>query len=163
MSHIKYWTQGTMFLALLGLLLAGPAMAETSAPGTISYIEQTVAQIVQNDLMQLYGGVQVSEGCIQTADRAYCLAPGTPQERIDEFLQSLPTWSDDRYTIGGRWTITATDGVTGGYGNPVTITYSFLPDGTWIAQDGGSPSTLYAEMNGHFGSEAVWSHQAKGK
>ncbi len=57
-----------------------------------------------------------------------------------------------------RWSFTATDGFTGSSGTPVTITWSFVPDGTSVP-DGGSdangdttrPSDLIAKLNAAYG------------
>lgn len=53
-----------------------------------------------------------------------------------------------------RWTRTATDGNTGSSGTPVTITWSFVPDGTTIPNgDGGTgTSNLIARLNATYGS-----------
>jgi len=156
--------KGILCVAALGLLLAGPAIASelATAPShqqAEQMIENMVARIVLNDVGRLFGE-EAGVGCLETAKVSLCLDPATPKDVYDELLRSLPTWEgDDRYQRLYRWTVTATDGYTGIIGDPVTITYSFIPDGTWIppgAGEPGSASSLYAEMNGHFGSEAVW-------
>lgn len=62
-----------------------------------------------------------------------------------------------------RWSFTATDGFTGSSGTPVTITWSFVPDGTRVP-DGGSrannrpttgPSDLIAELNAAYGAPTI--------
>jgi len=67
------------------------------------------------------------------------------------------------YNALARWTNTATGG-TGTIGDPITLTYSFVPDGVSI-WDGGigvkakfAPSDLFATMNGSpaFADEAAW-------
>jgi hypothetical protein len=60
------------------------------------------------------------------------------------------------YQVGGRWGRTATNSSTGQEGTPITLTYSFVPDG--INVDGRS-SVLYQRLNTLFGSQDVW--QAK--
>lgn len=62
------------------------------------------------------------------------------------------------YQIGDRWNQTA-HGSTGSLGSPMTLTYSFLPDGTNIPSGAGAssgPSTLFAWMNGIYGNTATW-------
>ncbi len=62
-----------------------------------------------------------------------------------------------------RWSFTATDGFTGSSGTPVTITWSFVPDGTRVP-DGGSrannrpttgPSDLIAKLNAAYGAPTI--------
>ena len=43
----------------------------------------------------------------------------------------------DAYQISQRWTITAS-GAAGPFGSPVTLTWSFMPDGTAINKYGSS-------------------------
>lgn len=54
----------------------------------------------------------------------------------------------------GRWTFTATDGNTGSEGTPVTLTWSFVPDGTIIDNDEGQtlPNNLIATLNTTYGT-----------
>jgi hypothetical protein len=82
-----------------------------------------------------------------------CLHPDTKPEDAERLLRSLPTYEGVGdgllgYYIRGRWSWTATDGGTGTQGDPITITWSFVPDGTWA--DGGS-SDLFAVFNAAFG------------
>ena len=161
MHAIKNNSSGILWLALaLLLILPSVSLGQASYRDTPAYryIGECVDKLVMNDLQQRFGDEQAPT-CIEREGVAFCLAPGMPQEKIDELLRKLPIHSDDRYSWGGRWGVTATDGPTGGWGNPVTLTYSFLPDGTYIppgAGEPGSASSLYAEMNSHFGSAAVW-------
>ncbi len=59
----------------------------------------------------------------------------------------------------GRWTSGALVSGATGQGDPVTLTYSFVPDGTTVPSGVGEPSAasdLFAWMNGIYGSPAVW-------
>lgn len=58
--------------------------------------------------------------------------------------------------VGGRWSSTATNGSTGSIGNPITLTYSFVPDGTPIW--GASNSSLFARMRVIFNTtnDSIW-------
>lgn len=69
-------------------------------------------------------------------------ASGTPQEAFQ---------GDD------RWSFTATDGDTGSRGTPVTLTWSFVPDGLAINNNNGSTlgSDLIQKLNATFGSSPV--------
>jgi len=121
-----------------------------------SLLMQSVGQTVANDAARVFGA-ESAQFCIVTETLSVCLHPDTPPERVDEILRNLPTWSDDKYQLGNRWSTTAVDGSVGLSG-PINLTYSFLDDGVWIpgAEEPGSGSRLYAEMNSHFGSEEVW-------
>lgn len=63
------------------------------------------------------------------------------------------------YNPGQRWTTTANGG-TGTAGNPIVLTYSFVPDGTNVpaaAGAGAAPSNLFSTMNSKFGGNtALW-------
>ena len=65
-----------------------------------------------------------------------CLHPDTKPEDAERILRELPTYvgSGDGllgYYIQSRWTWTASDGATGTQGDPITLTWGFVPDGTW--------------------------------
>ncbi|CAA6680100.1 MULTISPECIES: matrixin family metalloprotease [unclassified Lentimonas] len=53
-----------------------------------------------------------------------------------------------------RWTSTATDGSTGNEGTPITLTWSFVPDGTMINNNNGQTlaSDLIAQLNTTYGA-----------
>ncbi|MBN1827347.1 MAG: matrixin family metalloprotease [Candidatus Eisenbacteria bacterium] len=85
-----------------------------------------------------------------------CLHPDTPRDQAEEILRNLPTWIEpdgtrkvDYYLNGSRWSYTATDGATGTTGDPITLTWGFVPDGTIVD---GSPSTLQAVFTAYMGS-----------
>jgi hypothetical protein len=59
------------------------------------------------------------------------------------------------YRLSQRWTSTATNGGGLVQGQPTTITYSFLPDGTNIAGESQN-SDLIAFLDNEFGSSATW-------
>jgi hypothetical protein len=88
---------------------------------------------------------------------AVCFAPGTPPEYMAEWQARIEGWGHLDYQIGNRWGQTASNNQTGPRGTPITLTYSFVPDG--IAVYNGRPNVLFARMNALFGSPAVW--QAK--
>ena len=82
-----------------------------------------------------------------------CLHPDTDPEDAERILRELPTYLGSEGLLGfwlaGRWSYTATDGNTGTTGDPITITWGFVPDGTWA--DGGS-SDLFAVFDAAWGS-----------
>jgi hypothetical protein len=57
-----------------------------------------------------------------------------------------------RYCTPTRWTATATDPDTGPEGSPITLTWSFVPDGTWV--EGWESSDLFAVFDSAWGSSA---------
>lgn len=94
-----------------------------------------------------------------------CYAPGTNPKYIAvmEELFSYQFIADEdgssRFQQGNRWTRTATDGSGLTQGQPTTLTYSFVPDGTFIANTqglGSGNSTLFNWLNGRYGSTATW-------
>jgi len=82
-----------------------------------------------------------------------CLHPDTDPEDADRILRELPTYLGAEGLLGyyqrGRWSYTATDGATGTTGDPITITWGLVPDGTWA--DGGT-SNLHAVFTAAWGS-----------
>jgi len=90
---------------------------------------------------------------------AVCFAEGTDEEVVRIVSQIIYGVNGPlAYQGGTRWSSTAHGG-TGGQGDPITITYSFVPDGVSVPNgigEGVAPSELYAHMNALFGSEAVW-------
>jgi len=92
---------------------------------------------------------------------AVCFAPGTPEEVVRLF-NTVPLGFDNaapRYQATSRWSATATGAASFTQGSPVTLTYSFVPDGVNIpggAGEAASPSALFAFLDGIYGSTATW-------
>lgn len=92
----------------------------------------------------------------------FCFAPdANPQYAymVNQLLDYQFTSEDgSRFQQGNRWSVTATDGSGLSQGDPTTITYSFVPDGTTIPNSGlGSGSSqLFAWLNGRYGNTATW-------
>jgi len=91
-----------------------------------------------------------------------CFAPDTNPKYawlINEMLDYQFVSEDgSRFQQGNRWTRTATDGSGLPQGHPSTITYSFVPDGTFIpnAGLGSGNSTLFQWLNGIYGNTSTW-------
>ena len=98
-----------------------------------------------------------------------CFAPDTPASVVEahatrrtwQLLTSLQSESSSRHQFndGNRWTLTATDGSGLGQGDPITLTWSLVPDGTLINGFNGepsSPSNLRAFLDSNFGGPAGW-------
>ncbi len=102
-----------------------------------------------------------------------CYAPDTSLEvlrrnaraRVEAgFLQSAlrSALQVENFQLSNRWTTTATNGSGLTQGQPTTLTWNVIADGTPIAAMGGiagessASSNLKAFLNGIYGSEAVW-------
>ncbi len=83
-----------------------------------------------------------------------CLHPDTDPkvaQAIEQFLNDLWfTTSPNAFILSTRWTRTATDGTGLNQGDPSTLTYSFVPDGTNISGEGAS--NLFSFMNAQVGA-----------
>ncbi|GJM18195.1 MAG: hypothetical protein DHS20C14_04080 [Phycisphaeraceae bacterium] len=122
----------------VGVLAAPPAIEEFP-PAQRRVLERLVARAQAGDELPMM-----------------CLAPGTDPKFADAFnsyLESLRNEGPERYVLSGRWSTTALDGNTGAQGNPVTLTYSFVPDGTTTDE---GPSDFIARFNFLYGSINVW-------
>ncbi len=95
----------------------------------------------------------------QPAPVAVCFAAGTDPGVMTGFYEALEeaqegAWpSGNRYNLNTRWSI-------GVQGDPVTLRWSFVPDGLSISNgvgEGVGPSTLFASMDAKFGgNRALW-------
>lgn len=61
------------------------------------------------------------------------------------------------YQVGGRWSQTATNPSTGSTGDPIALTWSIVPDGVTVPNNGlgSGPNTINAQMNAQFGG-TLW-------
>ena len=89
--------------------------------------------------------------------RAVCFAPGTPPEFLEQYDDAAA------YSAMFRWSLTA-NGSTGSNGCPVTLTYSFVPDGAqihngYLGGDEYAPNTLNATLTTLFGSAEAGKNQ----
>lgn len=95
---------------------------------------------------------------------AQCFAPGTDPELVAayELIFREQFWAgedpDNRFELVGRWTATATDGFSSVRGDPITLTYSFAPDGSPADNLFGQnrSSQLFSWLNSIYGSPATW-------
>ena len=99
-----------------------------------------------------------------------CFAPGTPPERVAQAQQRVTSaafaislhprlMNRSRLDEHWTWTATATDGSGLLRGEPMTLTWSILPDGTSISDGVGEPaaaSNLRAFLNGIYANETEW-------
>jgi hypothetical protein len=116
------------------------------------------------------GGQREISGVMNTDPLTLCFAPGTSQEFVEESyervaevarLNSLLSPLATKYQLDGWWTATATDGGGISRGEPITLTWSVVPDGmsipgsAWVG-DATAPSNLRAFLTGIYGNEATW-------
>jgi hypothetical protein len=148
-----------ILLALIPLALFMLAPGETGNP---SLSQATLADLMasQDPFDAIVRGVTIRGLGLQGLDPEainVCLHPDTRPEDAERILRTLPTYlgipQDGllTYNLSNRWTYTATDGNTGSQGDPITLTWDVVPDGTWA--DGGS-SDLHAKFTAAFGGTA---------
>lgn len=89
---------------------------------------------------------------------AMCFAPGTDPAVIAAFELAIWGPADLRFQQTNRWSSTATDGGGLAQGDPTTLTYSFVPDGTFVPNRIGvsGNSDLFAFLDGIYGDTATW-------
>ncbi|MEZ6112279.1 MAG: Calx-beta domain-containing protein [Pirellulaceae bacterium] len=90
-------------------------------------------------------------------------APDTPQEYVDSIEDHVGHESEgdpsvaSPFTLSGRWSTTASSGGGWGQGDPITLTWSIVPDGTAIPALGGisgesaDPSNLVSYLGSIYG------------
>lgn len=141
-----------------------PVASKESFPNPSSPADLLLASQLPKELYQDLNAFQrgflarlVRSHSFQTANMALCFAPDTPKEVIDQAYARIAPIS--AFRLNGRWTSTATDGGGLAQGDPTTLTFSFIPDGTLIqgfAGEPAAPSNLIAWLNGKYGSQNVW-------
>ncbi len=98
---------------------------------------------------------------------AMCFAPGTDLDLVFAFNEMLER-GNGRFQQTARWSTTATDGGGLTQGDPTTLTYSFVPDGTFIPDLGlgTGNSNLTSMMRSIYGSgpgdasaDPIWQDQ----
>lgn len=91
-----------------------------------------------------------------------CWAAGTPAARIAAYERQHPDDSSSSLIpspyriLVQRWSRTATNGSGLVQGQPTTLTYSFVDDGTAIPTDSKAPSNLQARLTQIYGTKAAW-------
>jgi hypothetical protein len=131
---------GTRSRRLSGALLFFAALGAVSAPtSAFSYDDRPECRIAN--------GISVM------------FKPGTPEREMDAVMQRMGLEQD--FQPQQRWSSTH-GGSTGGVGNPVNLTFSFVPDGTFVPNGGlgSGASSLFARMNALFGGDTeLWKNQ----
>ncbi|QOJ15724.1 MAG: choice-of-anchor D domain-containing protein [Planctomycetia bacterium] len=125
-------------------------------------------QVVARELADLrtllrVNGDAAAPVCADLAQMSILYDPNADDEAILESLEAQP---DEQFGMfaaqGSRWTTTATNGSVA-IGNRMTLTYSFVPDGTSIAVagfGGAAGNVLHAELDANFpGGRTAWKAQ----
>ncbi len=121
-------------------------------------IAARIAELHDHDHREAHD--DVAGHCVTLNGMSILFDPTASDEAVAEQLEQLP---DEQFAAflpqGSRWTTTATDGAVA-QGQSITITYSFVPDGTPIAVvgfPGSEPSSLFANFDASFpGGRAAW-------
>jgi len=88
-----------------------------------------------------------------------CFVPGSDDALVAAFEATFDRLNPDRYNQTNRWSGAVALGSSGSFGEPITLTYSFAPDGTPVPDgvgEGAGVSNLFAYLNGIYGSPATW-------
>jgi matrixin len=87
-----------------------------------------------------------------------CFAPDTNNDYVWLATQMLSTDNPNAFQQAPRWEQTVLSGGGLQQGDPTIITYSFVPDGTFLpdAGFGSGNSQLFAWLNNLYGTPAVW-------
>ncbi len=166
------------------LLVALGVLSTVSVAGTVAWlvsdstkheadcaltgVDASASDAATSTLTQLSEPVDDRPMCVigTTADGvkvSVIFAAGTDPKYIGrvmwQFSNSVAGNQEPWYNVSGnaRWSRTAQQTNTGNPGDPVRLTYSYVPDGTTIpnAGFGGGPSNLNAQMNTKFGG-STW-------
>lgn len=96
--------------------------------------------------------------CRTIGSMSIVFAPHTPESEIQETLRQAAPYALENtdFQIGGRWSNTSF-GSAGSTGNPMMISYSLVPDGTFVPSSGlgSGASSLFSRMNSLFGGNTV--------
>lgn len=96
--------------------------------------------------------------CRTVGNMSIVFVPGTTEAQKQEAInQASPyAFGEIDFQVGGRWSSTSF-GSTGSTGNPMTLGFSYVPDGTFVPSSGygSGGSSLYSRMNALFGG-SLW-------
>ncbi|MCP5045252.1 MAG: matrixin family metalloprotease [bacterium] len=109
-------------------------------------------------------GLCVAAALVSTRDAhaqpLACIAEGTPAERVAEQIIATAGAMPQAANVDDRWDRTATDGDNLSRGEPITLTWAVVADGTRIipaiSGESTDDSDLRAYLADHYGSEVVW-------
>jgi len=148
-------------IALVALLSLGPggdlapgsrSLTRDRLPSFTDPFDRIVYDVTVRGLAQ-QAAEPAEIGLAESGPVDVCLHPDTRPEDAERILRTLAVYFGEdnslNYYLRTRWSVTATNPSTGTAGNPITLTWGFVPDGTWA--DGGA-SNLFAVFTGAWGS-----------
>ena len=132
--------------ALAGAMIGMPQAGVDTTPGLTAHQQEMIDSIVSGETM--------------VGQLAACFATGTPDGVVEAFVAAMDRVAPDRFQQTNRWAGTVASGSAGSDGEPITLTYSFVPDGTVIPNgvgEGVGVSNLFARFNLIYGGNtAAW-------
>ena len=153
-----------------GRAAEGNAASATAEPATDEQyaivrgiVSRPVFDRMRPEQRQALTGIMLDRADGQ-ASPAFCFSPETEQAVVDAFNRAVYGPFGDRFFQAGRWGATAS-GAANLRGDRITLTYSFVPDGTTVPtlnRDGSnqvvlSTSNLFARMRALYGNDdSVW-------
>ncbi|MGD9141280.1 MAG: matrixin family metalloprotease [bacterium] len=138
-------------------------MTPAATLAQLLYSQDPFDQIVRGVTLRGLAQQAARTGSIDIGPVDVCLHPDTSPEDAERILRELPTYIPLLengmlgYNRSNRWSYTCMDGATGSIGDPITITWGIVPDGTWA--DGGS-SNLFAVFDAQFGG-SLWMNKVR--
>lgn len=140
---------------------AGAARTGGGGSGLIPGLAGMLAKLDGTHRAMLEKRIEQKLEAPNQARMSACFAPGTSDQVMEAFRMAEARLNhfDDRFQIAPRWGGTAMTPGGSPLGKPVTLTWSIVPDGTFVQGFNGeadAPSNLRARLNTIYGSEAVW-------
>ncbi|MAY74579.1 MAG: hypothetical protein CMJ31_07720 [Phycisphaerae bacterium] len=117
------------------------------------------ARASEDDLARLMRMLDTAADYVDRAPPAMCFAPGTDPEFVNAMEALLLDLNPIAFQQIGRWSGTTLTPGSNSQGEPATLTYSFVPDGTTIPADIGLPggsSQLFQWLDGIYGHTETW-------
>lgn len=169
-AHKMKWLNN---LGRLGLIATAatvfvPGFAHGGGHSPLERLEMIANEIVLQDLMkrsdlfaQIVGGNRIAgkPECRVAGNISVLFGPGASEQEKYHVMQEVMKAGglQGMYQVGGRWTQTATNASTGSAGDPITVTWSIVPDGVTIpnAGLGSGPNEINTRMNAQFGG-TLW-------
>ena len=141
---------------------AGSGFETSPHPAVTRLVERHVFSMLSPEHQRMIVNLAM-EDLADRVPRSACFAEGTSDATMHAFSAAVFGLNEGpfgaRYQTGARWSTTSA-GATGSTGTPITLRYSFVPDGTIIpggAGEASAPSDLFARLNTIYsGNTAQW-------
>lgn len=154
-------------LSIASIALPLSAAAHSGPDGPLGRLRQMADGIVIQDLirrggiyLQDMGGIDVRKPeCRIAGNMTILFGPNATEAEKREVVRRVLDRQGTQYQfqIGGRWSQTATNPSTGTTGDPISLTWSIVPDGVTVPNIGlgTGPNVINAQMNSQFGG-TLW-------